>query len=435
MLESLKRKRFLTGLIVAITIGIAFCLAFNFDLLYTMQLQSSDFLFRGANLNQSKELDNKIVVVGIDDKSLEQLGRFSLWPRSYHAHLIDILAEAKARVVAFDILFSEPAPGDEQLATSIAKAGNIVLPVVHKPTQSNSPATGETMGFGSFLRPLEVFEESAIALGHANLLPDKDGVVRRLPIVISNGEDYMPALALATVAKYLRRPEVIESPIEDNVLPFAGRLIPISRNNSMLINYTGSLEEDGATANFQTVPFLDTLRGEIEPAFFQDKIVIIGATATGLGDNYWTPLGRRMSGVEIHAGTIHTILAGNFLKPVPSTVTVALILLLALLCGLAVLRLRVLWATLSAVFLCIIYLLAGFSFFDKGIMFNMLYPPLTILGTFVGLNLYNVTSERSERREITKAFGRYIPAPVMGKIMAALDKGELKLGANSAKLL
>lgn len=109
MLRSAKRRRFLVGLAVAISIGAVFCIAFGFNLLYGVQLQSSDFLFRAASLNQNGELEEKIVVIGIDDKSLEQLGRFASWPRSHYANLIDVLAEAKARVVVFDILFSEPA--------------------------------------------------------------------------------------------------------------------------------------------------------------------------------------------------------------------------------------------------------------------------------------------------------------------------------------
>jgi len=116
MLWASKRRRFLVGLVVVAAIGAAFCLAFYLDLLYSVQRQSSDFLFRAANLYQGTETPEKIVVVGIDDKSLEQLGHLSLWPRSHHAQLIDTLAEAKARVVVFDVLFSEPVPGDEELA-------------------------------------------------------------------------------------------------------------------------------------------------------------------------------------------------------------------------------------------------------------------------------------------------------------------------------
>ena len=422
-----RRRRFLFGLAVAMSIGVAFCLAFGFNLFYAMQQQSNDFLFRAANLYQKSAPQEKILVVGIDDKSLEQLGRFPLWPRSYYAQLIDTLAGAKARVVVFDILFSEPTSGDEELAASIGNAGNVVLPVIYTTTLGPT-ITQQTAESESLIKPLEVFQTGAAALGHANVMPDADGIVRRLPIAIGNGDGYEPALALSAVAKYLRRPEVIESPVKDNVLPFAGRFIPISDDNEMLINYTGSPQQSGGIVNFETVSFIDVVNGKVAPALFQDKIVLIGATASGLGDTFLTPMGRMMHGVEIHASAIHTILNGNFLKPAPSMLTIVSILVLALLCGLAVLRLRVLWAALSAVFLCLAYFLVAFSLFDNGLVLNMLCPPLTILGVFVGLNLYNVTAERSEKREITKTFGRYISPQVADRILAALDKGKLRLG-------
>jgi adenylate cyclase len=433
MPQLLRRKRFLVGLAVAISIGVVFCIAFSLNLLYGMQQRSSDFPFRAANLYQEAEPEGEVIVVGIDDESLEQLGRFSLWPRSHYAQLIDILTGAEARVVVFDVLFSEPTSGDEELATSIGNAGNVILPVTYTSTTTSAMGTRQTAE-GSLIKPLEIFQTGAAAHGHANVMPDADGTVRRLPIAIGNGDDYEPALALAAVAEYLRRPEVIESPIEDNVLPFAGRLIPVSDNNEMIINYISSPQLSGGIVNFETVSFVDVINGEVAPTLFQDKIVIIGATASGLGDTFWTPMGRMMHGVEIHASAIHTILRDNFLKPVSSAVTIVLILVLAILCGLAVLRLRVLWATLSAVFLCLAYFFVAFSLFDRGVMLNMLYPPLATLGVFVGLNVYNVTIERSEKREMTKTFGRYISPQVADRILVALDEGKLRLGGEEHEM-
>jgi adenylate cyclase len=252
--------------------------------------------------------------------------------------------------------------------------------------------------------------------------------MRRVPVVIGDGNDYEPSLALAVAAKYLRRPEVVESPSKNHVLPFAGRFIPVTDNNEMLINYLVSPDSTGGIVNFQAVSFVDILNEETDITIFQDKIVLIGATASGLGDTFWTPMGMVKNGVEIHASAIHTILAGNFLRLTPSAITVALILTLALLCGLAVLYLRVLTASLLVAFLCIAYFLAAFFFFDNGILLNMLYPPLAIVGTFVGVNLSNVIYERSEKREITETFGRYISPQVAEKIMATMREGELELG-------
>lgn len=413
------------------TLGIAFCLISHFSLLHGIQLQISDNLFKAANLNPGADPAKDIVIIGIDDKSLDELGQFSSWPRSYHAQLVDVLAEAGARVIVFDILFSEPSPDDEELAASIRNAGNVILPFVHTVLTYKSTAIGQTIALEEEIRPLEVFEESAITAGHAVMLPDEDGIVRRLPIVIPDDEQYEPSLALTTIAEYLRRSQAIESPIKDNSLPFAGRTISLDDSGNMLINYT---DDAAAPLNFNTVSYVDALRDAGSSAGFQDKIVVIGVTATGLGDTFWTPMGRVMNGVDLHAAAMQTILSGNFLRPASSIVDIFSILVLVILCGLAVLRLRVLWATLSAGFLCIIYFLTAFFLFDNGIILNMLHPPVAVVGTFVGMNIYNVIYERSEKMEITRTFGRYISPPVVDKILTALRGDELEMGGETQEI-
>jgi len=425
-----KRRRFIVGVLIATAIGGVFCLAYHFNLLHGMQLKSNDFLFSAASLHPGAEPE-KIVIVAIDDKSLDELGHLSSWPRSYHANVIDILAKSEARVIVFDVLFSESTPDDEQMAVSIRNAGNVVIPLVYASMARKPSTIGETITFGSFLHPLKTLEENAAAVGHANLIPDEDGIVRRLPIAVSSSEQYEPALALSAVAKYLRRQQVIESPIMDNVLPFAGRSIPLDDANSMMINYNS---DSAATLSFATFSYVDVLRNNINAVNFQDKIVLIGATGAGLGDTFWTPMGRMMNGVEIHAFAIQTILTADFLKPSPAVVTFMSILALALLCSLMVLRLRMLWATIGCVFLCIAYFLITFSLFDNGVVLNMLYPPLTVVGAFVGVNLYNITTERSEKGEITKTFGRFISPSVVYTVLTAMREGDLKLGGEEQEV-
>jgi adenylate cyclase len=429
-----KTKRFLWGLLVAACIGGILCIAFYFNLLSSVQLQSTDFLFKTGDLRQNANPVADIVIVGIDEKSLAQLGHFPSWSRANHAKLIDILAKANARVIVFDILFAELAPGDEELVESIKNAGNVILPMIYSSAQQEPLGVSEAVSSGSFIRPLPYFEENALAVGHANMLPDEDGVIRRVPLIINAGGETEPGLSLTATAKFLRRPEVIESPIENSQLKVAGRSIPLDNANQMIINYTAGSTSGGETATFNTVSYVDVLGGLVDPAIFNDKIVLIGATATGLGDIFWTPMGHQVAGVQIHANAINTILTGNFLHLVSRPVTFALIVVLALLCGLLVLRLRILWAIPSIILICIAYFLIAFAFFDRGSMLNMVYPPLAIVGSFLGVNIYNIAAERSEKNEITKTFGRYVSPPVVTKILTALEKDELRLGGEQCEV-
>lgn len=419
------KGRFLTGLLIAIGIGMVFSLISFFNLFHGIQLQVTDNLFRAVNLNKSVEPVKDIVIVAIDDESLNQLGHFSSWPRSYYAQVIDKLAEAGARVIVFDMLFSEPAPDDAIMAQSMKKAGNIILPFVQTIVPGGSNTIGQPVLLENTIKPLDVFEENAAAVAHAIVFPDEDGIIRRLPLFVINNGQYEPSIALATLSKYLRRPQIIESPVKDNTLSFAGRTVPLDGSNCMIIKYSN---DAGAALHFAEIPFVNVLQNAASPDSFQDKIVVIGATATGISDKFWTPLGRLMDGVELHAAAMQTLLGGHFLQATSPIVDILLILALVFLCSLAVIHLRVFWAVLSVVFLCVIYFLVAFFLFDNGIIMNMLYPPLAAVGSFVGMNIYTVIYERSEISEITKTFGRYISVPVANKILTALKKDNLRVG-------
>lgn len=419
----LRNRYFALGLAASLGIGIIISLFFASDLLYGWQQRSYDIFFQ-TTTSRSVEPDDQIVIIGIDEESLNKLGRISEWARANYARVLDSLTKAKARVVVFDVLLSEPAPGDEELASSIRKAGNVVLPVILSREAADFPAIRWTEPAEDFVRPLGVFSAGALAHGHANISPDRDGVVRSLPIALCAGDNCEPSLALATAARYLRLPEVIQSPAVDAGLPFAGRFIPLSENREMLINYLGELDK---IVNFRVVSFLEVLEDRVDSSFFQDKIVLIGAVASGLGDIYWTPVGAK-NGVWLHASAIHTILSANFLKPVASGMTIALMLIFSLVVAFFVLRLRVLHATIVSLLLLVLYFLAAFSLFDRGILPNLLYPPLSIVASFAGTAVYGVFVERSEKRKITQTVGRYLSPTVVEKILAAIACGGLKLG-------
>jgi adenylate cyclase len=432
MFNSFKHKgRLLTGLYIAIGIALVFSLISLFDIFHGTRLQLSDKLFQGTAVNKSPEPVDDIVIVGIDDKSLEQLGYLTSWPRTYYAQVIDALASAGARVIAFDMLFSEPTPDDEALAASMNNAGNVIIPFVYNVMPPGTGSEGRDFTITDTIRPLPVIEESAAAIGHAVVFPDDDGIIRRLPVMITNNNLTEPSLALTTVSAYLRRPQVIESPVEDNRLTFAGRSVPLDASECMYINYTTA---DSSRLNFKEIPFFDVMQGRYLTEEVRDKIVVIGATATGISDKFWTPVGKLMNGVELHASAMQTLLSGRFLRTVSPLVDIFVIFLFVFLCSLAVVHLRVLWAALSAIFICGAYLLATFLCFDKGLILNMFHPTLAVVGTFIGMNIYTVIYERSEKMKITRTFGRFISPPVVDKILASTKLDDLNLEGESREV-
>lgn len=410
-----KKKRFTLGLATALIVGLICCLLSYFQFFYTLDQQSNDLLYKGQS-NFPSDNSQKIVIVAIDDASLAELGRFSSWPRTIYTELVNNLNRNEARIIAFDILFSETSPDDEGLAAAIKSAGNVILPYAGT-TESNE--TGEIES----IRPLKIFEESALGIGHAYMIPDDDGVVRKLPILIQQDERYEASLALTTISKYLRRTQVYDSQPNGKYIITAGREIPL-QDYGMQINYTNNPTSKG----FVTVSIVDVLSGKASQDIFKDKIVLVGITALGFGDTYWTPMGQALSGVEIHAHAMYTILSGRFLKPASSPVMYVSIMLLAFICGLVVLRFQVIWSALSTVFLCITYFISAFYFFDRGLLLDIFYPPLSLVLVFVGVTLYNVTLERLEKGEITRTFGRYVSPSVATKILNTVNEGSLELG-------
>jgi adenylate cyclase len=419
-----RQKCLVSGLSIALGLGVALASCFYLNFLSTLQLRASDLLF----LTQTQSsADSKIAIVGIDDKSLADLGQFQSWPRSYYAQVVDALSGAGARAIVIDVLFSEPGEGDAALAQAITAAGTVIMPEAQKDSVNASGVLTK-----SFLTPLPELAAGTYALGAANI-SDAD-VVRKLPVEINDGADTeVPAISLAAVAEYLGRPSVLESEVVNSTLAFNGRIIPLTGGNELTINYKHA--SNGASA-FTQRSFSDVMNGSADLSVFKDKIVLIGATATGLtglGDDFWTPLGR-MNGVEIHANAISMILEGSFLKPVSLGWTAAAIVLLSLACAYMAIRWK-LWKALAACTVLFLgCVLAASIFFDGGSQLNLFYPPAAVLGSVLAVNSYNVAAERRQKGEITKTFGRYVSPTVAEKILGSIEEGELRLGGREQEV-
>ena len=250
--------------------------------------------------------DERLVVVEIDQQSLERLGRWP-WPRHLHATLIDRLAAGGPRVIGYDVLFAEPASGepdgDAALGSAIARAGNVVLPLIAEP-----PARG--------LPPLEILPFGdlaglAAALGHSHLAVDADGRLRRLHLRAGVGDAYWPALARAvqSVAEQaMPEATTVDGPGASAFPDFLGWasadevLVPIPTEPRHLRHYSA----------------VDVLNRQL-PSELADAVVIVGATARGL--KAWVDIGpasaaTRIPPVYFNAFAVEALLAGKMLIPI-----------------------------------------------------------------------------------------------------------------------
>ncbi|MBH9317436.1 CHASE2 domain-containing protein [Pseudomonas aeruginosa] len=239
-------------------------------------------------------VDPRILVVAIDDRSLESLGRWP-WPRSVHAELLDRLAAAGARSVLLDVIFSEPSSNpdrDRQLARSLCRAGNVLLPLLRE----SVPRYGEPP---REIPPTAPLAGCAAGIGHINVEADSDGTVRSVYLREGPLGQPRPLLAWQAFADAGAMPMPMPGLADMRNLP------GWQRDHAIRIPFIG------ADAGFPSVPYVSVLRGEVPDSLLRDRLVLVGATAPGLGDRYVTPLSASLGttpGVEIQANILNGLL-------------------------------------------------------------------------------------------------------------------------------
>ena len=337
-------------------------------------------LYDAALVLRHRPAPDDIVVVAIDQQSLDQIGRWP-WRRAVHATLLDRLTDAGVKAVAFDILLAEPdradPGGDEALARALRKNGKTVLPVIMESSQSGQLRE---------VLPAGLFSAAAAAIGHVHIELDADGIARSLYLQegLAGGTKHYLHLAAALAG------------LDTN----ASSLLPGQRRHGSTQDARGRQGRDpqglwlrdywvhvaflGPAGHFRSVPYADVLRGAVPKEALTGKLVLVGATAAGMMDAYPTPVsgfGRSMPGVELSANVVAGLRGAGFITiaPLIAQVVVPALLVLALMA--AYLRLsarRSLLVTALAVVsvfgttLALVYL-AGWWFAPSTAMFGLAF--------------------------------------------------------------
>ncbi|MDB5828468.1 MAG: putative signal transduction histidine kinase [Variovorax sp.] len=244
-----------------------------------------------------------ILIVAVDDRSLQALGGWP-WSRDVHAALLKRLAAAGPRAVALDVIFAEPTDPavDRRLAQALADL-RAVCPVFLPVTVRTPLASGRAP---VPLRPLPALEEVVSGLGHIHVELDSDNVVRSLFLREGTATQRWPALSLrlASASDAPAAREGADAPVDGT-----GWL----RESRVLLPFSGP------AGHYKSVPYAAVLNGEVPDAVLRGKTVLVGLTATGIGDQYPTPFSGGVGltpGVEINATALDGLLRGRLLLPV-----------------------------------------------------------------------------------------------------------------------
>ncbi len=295
----------------------------------SLSAASLNMLFR---LRGTLPPPDDIVIVAIDDPSLQRIGNWP-WPRLVMAEVLDKISSARPRAVGLDVIYAkESNPKDDHgLAEAIKRNGNVILPAqlpdLEREVENHQPGM-------SWLLPMPEIGAGAASVAHAHAAPDVDGILRSIQLSKADNRAtrlWAFGLEVVRVAEQIpagaveERPGTLRfGPYQISVLDEASRsAIPgviIIRSNEMLINYIGP------TRSFRYYSIAAVQSGEVPPATFADKIVLIGAVSQSMGDTRISPYmsygmderqsGQGMPGIEVHANVINTIRNHLWLKPV-----------------------------------------------------------------------------------------------------------------------
>jgi len=466
-----KKHSFLIGiglLIVLIFVGNA---SHVYRLHFVDQLSDMLYDYR-LRLTMPQTVDDRIVILDIDEKSLKEEGRWP-WSRDRLGLLMDKLFDKYGvAVVGFDVVFAEkdessglrvlqklgqsqlkddaryqatlaqirPQLEYDKLFASKIKNRNVVLgyyltdkkgsisgmlpePAFPAGSFQGRPITFTVMnGYGSNLPELQ---QAAAGAGHFNPSVDSDGMVRRVPMLTEYDGAYYESLSLAMVRTLLGHPPMLPGFAEGNASGYAGLewleldspigslKIPVDHDVTTLVPFRGN------AGSFRYISIADVLHDRVDLAQLKDKIILVGTTAPGLLDLRATPVSEVYPGVEVHANMIAGILDQN-LKERPAYMVGAEVIWL-LLIGIALSFLLPQLGPAKAMLL-----IASIFVVNMGLSIaswqygNILMPvanSLVMIALMFAVDMsYGYFVESRTKRQITGLFGQYVPSELVDEM-------------------
>lgn len=471
----LKRRALLIGLGLALVLVFLGNAAKFYQIGFIQQMDNILYDYR-LQLTMPGGVDNRIVILDIDEKSLREEGRWP-WSRDRLALLMDSLFDHYHIAVAgLDVVFAEkdessglkvlqglahnqlkdvpqfqstlaqirPQLDYDNLFADKLRNRNVVLGYyvtnsakgAEKSTSGALPdavfAPGTFNGrpvnfiqFDGYGGNLPELQKEAASAGHFNPLVDSDGVVRRVPMIVEYNGAYYESLSLAIVRTLLGTTKLTPGYATDKSSNYAGLewldlgsaqgnfKIPLDQDVSTLVSYRGK------RGSFRYISVADALHGRIPPDDLKGKIVLIGTSAPGLMDLRSTPVDAVYPGVEIHANMIAGILDQNLKQKPPYMIGAEVVMLFV--AGVALSLLLPLLTPAKASLLTV-SVLAGAVAGNMAIWqyWNLALPlasgVLMIFGLFVLDILYGYFVEARTKRQITHLFGKYVPSELVDEM-------------------
>jgi len=488
MNELLKRLGIgaLIGLAVAIAASIGSQkISFVKDLLDGYEFGSYDSRMRARVENVEESSIDSVVIIDIEQNSIEGLGNYNDWPHAYHGQLIDVVTSGNPKALLFDIIFdpentfnydlvnaliSENAPQEEYLSQETDQylvsndPSRFVLSTIESQKVYHALVfeLEDTLNFQykmdsepeGYDRPDHLINlplDQALRLpigdrltnthmdlinaakraGSANFPQDEDGIIRRAPTAIYfEGPNHVyPTLVLAAVMDILGIPaDGFDYDFDNLILRLSDttgtviREIPIDDQGRMFVNYYGRFK------TFYYLPYMYCFDPEmLDPSYWEGKVALVGASLPGLMDLRNTPVQETFSGVEIHANVIHSVLQNEFVSITDAQTNLWVLLIICILLGALVSipakPLYTLPVPLLAIAVWVIF--TYYAFFNDLRMWEVIRPAISMGGTYLGIFLYNFLIVEKDKRFLKDTFGTYISPELIDQMFDAKEEPSL----------
>ena len=488
MNELLKRLGIgaLIGLAVAIAVSIGSQkISFVKDLLDGYEFGSYDSRMRARVENVEESSIDSVVIIDIEQNSIEGLGNYNDWPHAYHGQLIDVVTSGNPKALLFDIIFdpentfnydlvnaltSENAPQEEYLsqATDQYLVSNDPSRFVRSTFESQKVYHAlvfeleDTLNFQykmdsepeGYDRPDHLINlpldqaqrlpigdrltnthmdliNAAKRAGSANFPQDQDGIIRRAPTAIYfEGPNHVyPTLVLAGAMDILGIPaDGFDYDFDNLILRLSDttgtviREIPIDDQGRMFVNYYGRFK------TFYYLPYMYCFDPEmLDPSYWEGKVALVGASLPGLMDLRNTPVQETFAGVEVHANVIHSVLQNEFVSITDAQTNLWVLLIICILLGVLVSipakPLYTLPVPLLAIAVWVIFTYN--AFFNDLKMWEVIRPAISMGGTYLGIFLYNFLIVEKDKRFLKDTFGTYISPELIDQMFDAKEEPSL----------
>jgi adenylate cyclase len=410
-----------------------------------------------------------VTIIDIDEKSLAKLGQWP-WSRTRIADLITSLTKLGAVVIAFDIVFAEPdrlnpdvaadtirnldeetraklraLPSNDQIFADAMRRSRVVLgesglPYVLSEYDNTLPLTGLAMlgeepqpfllNFPGLLRNVHVLEKAAAGRGLFTIKTERDGIVRRVPMMMQAQGATMPSLSFEVLRVATGTDTIFIKSEKAGIKSIAvkGFEVPTDRNGQLWVHFA---RHDPSIY----VSAVDVLEGRVAPEMIARKLVLIGTSAVGLLDVKTTPIDPVMPGVEVHAQVLESALTRAVLsQPIYAIVAefCAAIVLGILVIAFAPLFGPVTLVAVGALFATVLVGTSWYFYTQHRLLIDFTYPLLSTTSIYLTLIFTSFVREQAQRRQIRSAFGQYLSPALIEQLAQSPEK--LVLGGEEREM-